>query len=66
MRTRNRMSLPLLASVLLTASGAEAAGVVATGKAFPERSRPLWPFPEHAHYLGQGNPEVASSFDCRE
>jgi feruloyl esterase len=38
--------------------------VVATGAAFPGRSRPLCPHPQHAHYVG-GNPEQASSFECR-
>src|SRR4029453_12945248 len=27
---------------------------VATGRAFPGRSRPLCPYPQHAHYKGQG------------
>lgn len=40
--------------------------VVATGKAFPGRSRPLCAYPKHAQYKGQGNPEDAASFDCRE
>ncbi len=38
--------------------------VVATGKAFPGRSRPLCPFPQHATYHGRGNPEDAKSFTC--
>jgi len=40
--------------------------VVATGDAFPGRSRPLCPHPEQAQYRGRGNPEDAASFDCRE
>jgi len=32
--------------------------VVATGNAFPGRSRPLCPFPQHAHYTGRGNPRT--------
>jgi hypothetical protein len=36
-----------------------------TGAAFPGRSRPLCAYPLHAHYKGQGNPEEASSFECR-
>ena len=40
--------------------------VIATGKAFPGRSRPLCAYPKYAHYKGQGNPEDASSFECRE
>jgi feruloyl esterase len=39
--------------------------VVATGNAFPGRSRPLCPHPQHAHYKGSGNPEDAASFECR-
>ncbi len=39
--------------------------IVATGAAFPGRSRPLCPFPEHAQYRGQGDPQAASSFECR-
>jgi hypothetical protein len=38
--------------------------VVATGKAFPGRSRPLCAYPKHARYKGQGNPEDAGSFEC--
>ena len=40
--------------------------VVATGGAFPGRSRPLCAYPEYAHYTGQGDPEDASNFVCRE
>lgn len=39
--------------------------VVATGTAFPGRSRPLCPYPKHAHYKGHGDPEDANSFECR-
>jgi Tannase and feruloyl esterase len=38
--------------------------VVATGKDFPARSRPLCAYPKHAQYKGQGNPEDAGSFEC--
>jgi len=38
--------------------------VIATGKAFPGRSRPLCAYPKHAQYRGQGNPEDAASFEC--
>lgn len=37
----------------------------ATGRAFPERSRPLCSYPQHAHYKGQGDPEKAENFECR-
>ena len=40
--------------------------VVATGPAFPGRSRPLCAWPRHAHYKGQGNPDDAANFECRE
>jgi feruloyl esterase len=39
--------------------------VVATGAAFPGRSRPLCPHPQHAAYKGTGNPEDAANFQCR-
>ena len=39
--------------------------LTATGRAFPGRSRPLCAYPLHAHYKGAGNPEDASSFECR-
>jgi feruloyl esterase len=39
--------------------------IVATGAAFPGRSRPLCPHPQHAHYVGAGNPDDAVSFECR-
>ena len=45
--------------------GATPTSVVATGKAFPGRSRPLCPYPKHAHYKGQGDMEDAANFECR-
>ena len=39
--------------------------VIATGPAFPGRSRPLCPWPQYAHYKGQGNPDDAMNFECR-
>ncbi len=39
--------------------------VIATGKSFPGRSRPLCPYPKHAQYKGQGNTEDANNFECR-
>jgi len=39
--------------------------VVATGSAYPQRSRPLCAYPKHAHYKGKGNIERAESFECR-
>lgn len=46
-------------------TGVAPAGVIATGKAFPGRSRPLCAYPKHAHYKGQGDPQDAQSFECR-
>jgi Tannase and feruloyl esterase len=40
--------------------------VIATGKAFPGRRRPLCPYPKFAYYKGQGDPDDASNFQCRE
>ena len=40
-------------------------GVVATGRAFPGRSRPLCAYPNHPHYLGSGDTEDAKNFVCR-
>jgi hypothetical protein len=39
--------------------------VIATGKAFPGRSRPLCPYPTYAHYRGAGAVDEAASFECR-
>ena len=41
------------------------AAMRATGKAFPGRSRPLCPYPKHAHYKGQGDTEDTNNFKCR-
>ena len=40
--------------------------LTATGRSFPGRSRPLCAYPMHAQYKGQGNPEDAANFECRE
>ena len=40
--------------------------VIATGPAFPGRSRPICAYPQYAAYKGQGDPENAASFDCRD
>jgi hypothetical protein len=40
--------------------------VLATGAAFPGRSRPLCAYPQYAHYKGQGDPQNAENFGCRE
>lgn len=38
--------------------------VIATGRAFPGRSRPLCAYPKYARYKGQGNSEDAANFVC--
>ena len=40
--------------------------VIATGRAFPGRSRPLCPYPQHPQYNGSGDKESAASFHCTE
>jgi len=40
--------------------------VIATGKAFPGRSRPLCAYTKYAYYKGQGDPENAANFECRQ
>ena len=35
------------------------------GRSWPGRSRPLCPYPSHAHYKGTGDVEDAASFECR-
>ena len=40
--------------------------IVATGRALAGRSRPLCPYPQHAHYQGTGDPDHAASFQCRD
>jgi len=39
--------------------------VIATGQAFPGRSRPLCADPKHAQYKGQGDPNDAGNFKCQ-
>jgi hypothetical protein len=39
--------------------------VIATGKAFPGRSRPLCAYPKHAQYNGSGDTQEATNFQCR-
>ncbi len=40
--------------------------VVAKGRAFPGRSRPLCAYPKHAQYKGTGDPNDARNFSCQE
>jgi pimeloyl-ACP methyl ester carboxylesterase len=46
--------------------GRAPARVVATGAAFPHRSRPLCPSPEYAQYRGSGDTEAEASFSCSD
>ena len=39
--------------------------IIATGKAFPGRSRPLCAYPRHAQYKGSGDTEDAKNFSCQ-
>lgn len=56
----------LSAIVAWVEQGRAPARVIATGAAFPGRSRPLCPYPQHAQYSGHGDPQSAASFTCRE
>jgi feruloyl esterase len=56
----------LTAAVNWVEKGTAPDSVVATGKAFPGRSRPLCAYPKYAHYKGQGDPQDAANFACRE
>ena len=38
--------------------------VIATGKAFPGRSRPICAYPRHAQYSGHGDTNAAQNFSC--
>ncbi len=41
------------------------ARIIAKGKAFPGRTRPLCAYPESAHYKGSGDPNSSENFECR-
>lgn len=45
--------------------GKAPAYLLASGSAFPGRTRPICPYPQEAHYVGQGDVEKAESFACR-
>jgi Tannase and feruloyl esterase len=45
--------------------GVEPEAVVATGRAFPGRSRPLCAYPKHTQYSGHGDTEDARNFSCQ-
>jgi hypothetical protein len=44
--------------------GKAPASITASGHAFPNRTRPLCPYPAYASYKGSGDPENAASFAC--
>jgi feruloyl esterase len=39
--------------------------VIATGRGFPGRQRPLCAYPQYASYKGQGDPQDSRNFECR-
>ena len=41
-------------------------GVVTTGRSLPGRTRPLCPYPTHTEYKGQGDPQDARNFECKQ
>jgi feruloyl esterase len=45
--------------------GTAPTSVIATGKAFPGRSRPLCAYPRHAQYSGSGDTNDAKNFSCQ-
>ena len=47
-------------------SGRAPERVTATGKSAPGESRPLCPYPAHAHYTGSGDSRDAASYACRQ
>ena len=63
--TLDRMDM-LTAIVDWVEKGAAPDSVLATGRAFPGRSRPLCAWPKHAQYKGEGKPEDAKNFVCQE
>ena len=54
----------LTAVVNWVENGVAPDSVVAKGKAFPGRTRPLCAYPKHAQYKGQGDPQDARNFEC--
>ncbi|HYJ41205.1 MAG TPA: tannase/feruloyl esterase family alpha/beta hydrolase, partial [Steroidobacteraceae bacterium] len=47
-------------------SGRAPERVIATGKSMPGESRPLCPYPQHAHYAGSGDAHEAANYICRQ
>jgi feruloyl esterase len=46
--------------------GKAPAQIIATGAAFPGRSRPLCPYPQHPQYTGSGDTQSAGNYRCEE
>ena len=55
----------LTAVVKWVEKGTAPDAVIATGQAFPGRSRPLCAFPKHAQYTGTGDSQDARNFQCQ-
>ncbi len=55
----------LTAIVNWVQKGVAPEAVIATGRTFPGRSRPLCAYPKHAQYVGHGNTNDASNFTCQ-
>lgn len=56
---------PLQAVVDWVENGKAPVEMIATGKAFPGRSRPLCAYPLQTRYKGRGSIEDAANFECR-
>lgn len=54
----------LTAIVNWVQKGTAPTAIIATGKAFPGRSRPLCAYPKHAQYIGHGDTQDAKNFSC--
>ena len=55
----------LTAVVNWVEKGSAPDSVIATGAAFPGRSRPLCAYPKHAQYTGEGDTQDARNFQCQ-
>jgi hypothetical protein len=40
--------------------------IIATGRAFPDSSRPLCPYSKYPHYTGKGDSNDAKNYECKE
>lgn len=56
----------LEAIVAWVEQGKSPESIAATGRALAGRSRPLCPYPQHAHYKGTGDRDHVASFECRD